>query len=154
MTLFTNGYVILQVPEGFEAINAKEKFVELSLVNTSIPMTVKFSITPTISGLPDIKDSIEESIRNNQNIELNNSDFLVINDDIYYMIITSIKTKESQIRRNEFLFVKDNNLYSFEFVYPYADAELDDFYLNIIRSLKIENAKYSIVDGGYIVNEN
>ena len=116
MTLFTNGYVILQVPEGFEAINAKEKFVELSLVNTSIPMTVKFSITPTISGLPDIKDSIEESIRNNQNIELNNSDFLVINDDIYYMIITSIKTKESRIRRNEFLFVKDNNLYSFEFV--------------------------------------
>ncbi len=154
MTLFTNGYVILQVPEGFEAINAKEKFVELSLVNTSIPMTVKFSITPTISGLPDIKNSIEESIRNNQNIELNNSDFLVINDDIYYMIITSIKTKESQIRRNELLFVKDNNLYSFEFVYPYADAELDDFYLNIIRSLKIENAKYSIVDGGYIVNEN
>ena len=154
MTLFTNGYVILQVPEGFEAINAKEKYVELSLVNTSIPMTVKFSITPTISGLPDIKNSIEESIRNNQNIELNNSDFLVINDDIYYMIITSIKTKESQIRRNELLFVKDNNLYSFEFVYPYADAELDDFYLNIIRSLKIENAKYSIVDGGYIVNEN
>ena len=154
MTLFTNGYVILQVPEGFEAINAKEKFVELSLVNTSIPMTIKFSITPTVAGLPDIKNSMEKSIESNPNIELNNSDFLAINDDIYYMIITSIKTKESQIRRNEFLFVKDNNLYSFEFVYPYADAELDDFYLNIIRSLKIENAKYSIVDGGYKVNEN
>ena len=51
------------------------------------------------------------------------------------------------------MFVKDNNLYSFEFVYPYADAELDDFYLNIIRSLKIKKPKYVVSDEGYKIND-
>ena len=51
------------------------------------------------------------------------------------------------------MFVKDNNLYSFEFVYPYADAELDDFYLNIIRSMEIKKPKYIISDDGYKLND-
>ena len=72
-------------------------------------------------------------------------------------IITSflraIDDGEVSARCNEFLFVKDNNLYSFEFVYPYADAELDDFYLNMIRSLKIGKAKYIVEKESYRLNE-
>ena len=153
MTLFTNGYVTLKTPEEFNPIPNKGNFVELSLVNPNIPMTIKFSITPTLAGLPDIKNAMESQLDANPNVNVFVSDFLAINDDIYYMVVSSIETKESQIRRNEFLYVKDNNLYTFEFVYPYADAELDDFYLNIIRSLKISKAKYILCDGGYKIND-
>ena len=76
-----------------------------------------------------------------------------INEDIYYSAISSIDDGEVSARCNEFLFVKDNNLYSFEFVYPYADAELDDFYLNMIRSLKIGKAKYIVEKESYRLNE-
>lgn len=154
MTLFTNGYVNLQTPKGFDPIPNKGDFVELSLVNPSIPMTIKFSTAPTIAGLPDIKNAMEEQLESNPNINVETADFIAINDDIYYMVISSIKSEGSEIRRNEFMFVKDDNLYSFEFVYPYADAELDDFYLNIIRSLEIKKAKYVLSDGGYKINEN
>ena len=111
MTLFTNGYITLPIPKGFQSINSTEEFVELVLVDPTKPMTIKVSVTPTLAGLVDIKES------------------------------------------NEFLFVKDNNLYSFEFVYPYADAELDDFYLNMIRSLKIGKAKYIVEKESYRLNE-
>ena len=117
-------------------------------------MTIKFSTAPTSAGLPDIKNLMEEQLKSNPNINVETADFIAINDDIYYMVISSIKAEESEIRRNEFMFVKDDNLYSFEFVYPYADAELDDFYLNIIRSLDIKKAKYVLCDGGYKINEN
>jgi hypothetical protein len=116
-------------------------------------MTIKFSITPTLAGLPDIKNAMEAQLKANSNINVQTSDFMAINEDIYYMIVSSIETEKSQIRRNEFLYVEDNNLYTFEFVYPYADAELDDFYLDIIRSLKIKKAKYVLTDDGYIKNE-
>lgn len=82
------------------------------------------------------------------------SDFVVINEDIYYMIVSSFSDGENEIRRNEFLFVKDDNLYIFEFTYPYADRELDDFYLNIIRSLKIVVPKYIVDDGQYRLNDS
>lgn len=154
MTLFTNGYVNLKTPQDFEYIPNKGDFVELSLVNPTIPMTIKFSIAPTMAGLPDIKNEMEKQLEANPNIDVETADFIAINEDNYYMIISSIKTDESEIRRNEFMFVKDDNLYSFEFVYPYADAELDDFYLNIIRSLEIKKAKYVLCDGGYKLNEN
>ena len=52
------------------------------------------------------------------------------------------------------MYVQDNNLYSFEFVYPYADAELDDFYLNFIRSMEIKKAKYILTDDGYTLNDD
>ncbi|MBE6510443.1 MAG: hypothetical protein J6B73_09395 [Methanobrevibacter sp.] len=154
MTLFTNGYVNLQTPKDFDPIPNKGDFVELSLVNPSIPMTIKFSTAPTAVGLPDIKNAMEEQFKSNPDINVETADFIAINDDIYYMVISSIKAEESEIRRNEFMFVKEDNLYSFEFVYPYADAELDDFYLNIIRSLDIKKAKYVLCDGGYKINEN
>ena len=141
MTFFTNGFVTLQTPKDFDPIPNKGEFVELSLVNPNIPMTIKFSTTPTMAGLPEIKNAMEEQLEANPNIDVQTADFIAINDDIYYMIISSISTKESQIRRNEFMYVQDNNLYSFEFVYPYADAELDDFYLNFIRSMDIKKAK-------------
>ena len=117
-------------------------------------MTIKFSISPTVAGLPDIKNEMEKQLEANPNIDVETADFIAINEDIYFMVISSIKTDENEIRRNEFMFVKENNLYSFEFVYPYADAELDDFYLNIIRSLEIKKAKYILCDGGYKLNEN
>ena len=81
------------------------------------------------------------------------SDFIPINDDIYYMIVSSFSDGEKEIRRNEFLYVEDNNLYIFEFTYPYADRELDNFYLDIIRSLEIIVPKYVVEDGSYRINE-
>ena len=153
MTLFTNGFVTLQNPKDFNPIANKGDFVELSLVNPNIPMTIKFSTAPTLAGLPDIKNAMEDQLNSNPNINVETSDFIAINDDIYYMLISSINTDKNEIKRNEFMFVKDNNLYSFEFVYPYADAELDDFYLNIIRSLKIKKPKYIVSGDGYKINE-
>lgn len=153
MTLFTNGYVTLKTPEGFNPIANKGDFVELTLVNPNIPMTIKFSITPTLTGLVDIKDAMENNLSLNSDINIHISDFLAVNEDIYYMLVSSIKNSDSEIRRNEFMYVEDDNLYSFEFTYPYADAELDDFYLNIIRSLEIKKAKYVLCDDGYKINE-
>ena len=152
MTMFTNGFSTLQMPEDFEPINAKGEFTELYLVNTKIPMSIKFSTTPTLVGLPDIRADIEKNLKNNDKINLINSDFLTINDEIYYMVVSSFSDGENQIRRNEFLYVEDNNLYIFEFTYPYADRELDDFYLNIIRSLKISVPKYIVENGQYRIN--
>ena len=151
--MFTNGFSTLMMPEDFEPINAKDQFTELYLVNTKIPMSIKFSTTPTLVGLPAIKDDIERNIENNDKITLITSDFVVINEDIYYMIVSSFSDGENQIRRNEFLYVEDNNLYIFEFTYPYADRELDDFYLNIIRSFKISVPKYIVENGEYRINE-
>ena len=153
MTLFTNGFVTLKTPEGFDAIPNKGDFVELSLVNPNIPMTVKFSTAPTLVGLPDIKNAMEDQLNSNPKINVETADFIAINDDIYYMVISSITTEKSEIKRNEFMFVKDNNLYSFEFVYPYADAELDDFYLNIIRSMEIKKPKYVVSGESYKIND-
>ena len=153
MTMFTNGYSSLQIPEDFEPIATKEEFNDLYLVNTKIPMSIKFSTTPTLGGLPEIMDGIEQNLKSNEKINVVNSDFITINDQIYYMIVSSFSDGENQIRRNEFLYVEDNNLYIFEFTYPYADRELDDFYLNIIRSLKISVPKYVVEDGSYRLNE-
>ena len=150
--MFTNGFSTLQMPKDFEPVNAKDEFTELYLVNTKIPMSIKFSTTPTLVGLPDIRADIEKNIVSNDRITIINSDFIVINDNIYYMIISSFEDGENQIRRNEFLYVEDNNLYIFEFTYPYADRELDDFYLNIIRSLKISVPKYIVENGEYRIN--
>ncbi|MDO5809666.1 hypothetical protein [uncultured Methanobrevibacter sp.] len=152
MTMFTNGFSTLQMPKDFEPVNAKDEFTELYLVNTKIPMSIKFSTTPTLVGLPDIRADIERNVVNNEKITVINSDFIVINDNIYYMIISSFNDGENQMRRNEFLYVEDNNLYIFEFTYPYADRELDDFYLNIIRSLKISVPKYIVENGEYRIN--
>lgn len=152
MTMFTNGFSTLQMPEDFEPINAKDEFTELYLVNTKIPMSIKFSTTPALVGLPDIRADIEKNLKNNDKINLINSDFLTINDEIYYMVVSSFSDGENQIRRNEFLYVEDNNLYIFEFTYPYADRELDDFYLNVIRSLKISVPKYIVENGEYRIN--
>ena len=41
------------------------------------------------------------------------SDFIPINEDIYYAAISSMDNGEVSARCNEFLFVKDDNLYSF-----------------------------------------
>ena len=153
MTMFTNGFSTLTMPEDFEKIPPKDEFTELYLVNTKIPMSIKYSTTPTLVGLPNIKEDFEKNIVNNDRIELVNSDFIVINDNIYYMIVSSFSDGENELRRNEFLYVEDSNLYIFEFTYPYADRELDDFYLNIIRSLKISVPKYIVEDGGYRLNE-
>ena len=152
MTMFSNGFSTLQMPEDFEQIPPKDEFTDLYLVNTKIPMSIKFSTTPTLSGLPDIMEGIEKNLENNDKIEVVNSDFIVINGNIYYMIVSSFNDGESQIRRNEFLYVEDDNLYIFEFTYPYADRELDDFYLNIIRSLKIIVPKYTVENGIYRIN--
>lgn len=152
MTMFTNGYSTLQMPEDFEPVNSKEEFTELYLVNTSIPMSIKFSTTPTLVGLPEIREGIEKNLQNNDKIEVETADFIAINDNIYYMIVSSFSDGENEIKRNEFLYVEDNNLYIFEFTYPYADRQLDDFYLNIIRSLKISVPKYVIENGEYRIN--
>ena len=103
MTMFTNGFSTLQMPEDFEPIDAKDEFTELYLVNTKIPMSIKFSTTPTLVGLPDIKAGIERNVTANEKITVINSDFMVINDNIYYFIISSFSDGENQIRRNEFL---------------------------------------------------
>ena len=150
--MFTNGFSTLKMPEDFEPINAKDEFTELYLVNTKIPMSIKFSTTPTLVGLPDIRADIEKNLKDNDRISLIASDFLLINDDIYYRVVSSFSDGQNQVRRNEFLYVEDNNLYIFEFTYPYADRELDDFYLNIIRSLKISVPKYIVENGEYVIN--
>ena len=152
MTLFTNGFSTLEMPNDFKPINAKDEFCELYLVNTNIPMSIKFSTTPTLAGLVDIRADIENNLKSNDNIELINSDFLTINENIYYMVVSRFNNGESEIRRNEFLYVEDDNLYIFEFTYPYADRILDDFYLNIIRSLKISVPKYIVENGEYRIN--
>ena len=153
MTMFSNGFSTLQMPEDFESIPTKDEFNDMYLVNTKIPMSIKFSTTPTLVGLPAIKDDIEKNIENNDKINLIASDFLPINDTIYYMVVSSFSDGENEIRRNEFLYVEDNNLYIFEYTYPYADRELDDFYLNVIRSLKIIVPKYIVEDGSYRLNK-
>ncbi len=153
MTMFTNGYCILKIPEDFEPVETKGEFNELYIVNTKLPMSIKFSTTPTLVGLPEIREDIEKNVKGNDKIKLILSDFIAINNDIYYMIVSSFSDGENQIRRNEFLYVEDNNLYIFEFTYPYADRELDDFYLNIIRSLKISHPKYIVENGNYRINE-
>ena len=153
MTLFSNGFATLQMPEDFEPIATKDEFNDMYLVNTKIPMSIKFSTTPTLVGLPAIKEDIEKNIENNDKVKLVASDFLPINDDIYYMIVSSFSDGENEIRRNEFLYVEDNNLYIFEYTYPYADRELDDFYLDIIRSLKIVVPKYIVENGSYKLNK-
>ena len=153
MTMFSNGFSTLLMPEDFEAVNTKDEFNDLYLVNTKIPMSIKFSTTPTLVGLPAIKEDIEKNIENNPKIDIVMSDFIPINDDIYYMIVSSFSDGENEMRRNEFLYVKDSNLYIFEFTFPYADRELDDFYLNIIRSFKIIVPKYIVEDGSYKLNK-
>ena len=152
MTMFTNGFSTLIMPEDFEQIPPKDEFTELYLVNTKIPMSIKFLTTPTLSGLTEIMDGIEKNLEGNDRIDLIASDFILINDDLYYMVVSSFSDGENQIRRNEFMYVEDDNLYVFEFTYPYADRELDDFYLNIIRSLKISVPKYIVEDGSYRIN--
>lgn len=142
------------MPEDFEAVATKDEFTDMHLVNTKIPMSIKFSTTPTLVGLPDIKEDIENNLKSNDRITLITSDFLAINDDIYYMVISSFSDGETEIRRNEFLYVEDNNLYIFEYTYPYADRELDDFYLNVIRSLKIIVPKYIVENGNYRLNKD
>ena len=150
--MFTNGFSTLQMPKDFEAVNAKDEFTELYLVDTKIPMTIKFSTTPTLVGLPEIMDDIEKNVKTNERITLIESDFVLINGSIYYKIVSSFSDGEKEIRRNEFLYVEDNNLYIFEFTYPYADRELDDFYLYIIRSFKISVPKYIVENGEYRIN--
>ena len=151
--MFSNGFVTLQMPKDFEAIPTKDEFNDMYLVNTKIPMSIKFSTTPTLVGLPEIREDIENNLKNNDRIDLILSDFIVINDVIYYMIVSSFSDGEKEIRRNEFLYVKDNNLYIFEYTYPYADRQLDDFYLNVIRSLKIIVPKYIVENGEYRLNK-
>ena len=153
MTMFSNCFATLQKPEDFEAIATKDEFNDMYLVNTKIPMSIKFSTTPTLVGLPAIKEDIEKNIQNNDKINLIASDFIPVNDDIYYMIVSSFSDGENEIRRNEFLYVEDNNLYIFEYTYPYADRELDDFYLDVVRSLKIIVPKYIVEDGSYKLNK-
>ncbi|MBQ6629458.1 MAG: hypothetical protein IJH65_11675 [Methanobrevibacter sp.] len=153
MTMFSNGFSTLLMPEDFEQIPPKDEFTDLYLVNTKIPMSIKFSTTPTLSGLPDIMEGIEKNLENNDRITVVTSDFIVIDGKIYYMIVSSFQDGENQIRRNEFLYVEDDNLYIFEYTYPYADRELDDFYLNIIRSLKIIVPKYIVENGSYRINQ-
>jgi len=151
--LFSNGYVTLEMPKDFEPIATKDEFNDMYLVNTKIPMSIKFSTTPTLVGLPEIREDIEKNIGNQDKINLITSDFLAINDDIYYMIVSSFSDGENELRRNEFLYVEDSNLYIFEYTYPYEDRELDDFYLNIIRSLKIIVPKYIVENGSYKLNK-
>ena len=152
MTMFTNGFSTLLMPEDFDQIQPKDEFTELYLVNTKIPMSIKFMTTPTLSGLPEIMDGIEKNLESNDRIDLIASDFIPINDNLYSMVFSSFSDGSNQIRRNEFLYVEDDNLYVFEFTYPYADRELDDFYLNIIRSLKISVPKYIVENGEYKIN--
>ena len=141
------------MPKDFDAVATKDEFNDMHLVNTAIPMSIKFSTTPTLVGLPEIREDIENNLQSNDKINLITSDFIAINDDIYYMVVSSFSNGETEIRRNEFLYVEDNNLYVFEYTYPYADRELDDFYLNFIRSLKIIVPKYIVENGSYRLNK-
>ena len=153
MTLFSNGFVTLQMPEDFDAVATKDEFNDMHLVNTKIPMSIKFSTTPTLVGLPEISQDIEKNLEGNNQINVIIADFIVINEAIYYMVVSSFSDGENEVRRNEFFYVEDNNLYIFEYTYPYADRELDDFYLNIIRSLKIIVPKYIVENGSYKLNK-
>ena len=141
------------MPKDFDAVATKDEFNDMHLVNTAIPMSIKFSTTPTLVGLPEIREDIENNLQSNDKINLITSDFIAINDDIYYMVVSSFSDGKTEIRRNEFLYVEDNNLYVFEYTYPYADRELDDFYLNVIRSLKIIVPKYIVENGSYRLNK-
>lgn len=152
MTMFTNGYSTLMIPEGFQPVNTKEQFNELYLVNTEIPMSIKFSTVPTPVGIVDLIECLEQNIKNNDQLNLIFSDFVPVDDDIYYLIESSFSNDENEIKRYEFYREKDNNLYVFEFTYPYADRELDNFYLNIIRSLKISVPKYIFENGEVKIN--
>lgn len=150
--MFTNGYSTLMIPEGFQPVNTKEQFNELYLVNTEIPMSIKFSTVPTPVGIVDLIEGFEQNIKNNDQLNLIFSDFVPVDDDIYYLIESSFSNDENEIKRYEFYREKDNNLYVFEFTYPYADRELDNFYLNIIRSLKISVPKYIFENGEVKIN--
>ena len=90
MTLFSDAYVTLKIFDDFKVIPNKGDFVELSLVNPKIPMTVKFSIIPTSSGLTDFRNEMESNINNNTNITIISSDFIAVNEDVYYMLISVI----------------------------------------------------------------
>ena len=70
MTMFSNGFSTLLMPEDFEQIPPKDEFTDLYLVNTKIPMSIKFSTTPTLSGLPDIMEGIEKNLENNDNVDV------------------------------------------------------------------------------------
>ena len=59
MTMFSNGFSTLQMPEDFEAVATKDEFNDMSLVITKISMSIKFSTTPTLVGLPEIRQDIE-----------------------------------------------------------------------------------------------
>lgn len=63
MTLFSNGFVTLEMFGDFDAVPTKDEFNDLYLVNTKIPMSIKFSTTPTLVGLPAIKDDIEKILK-------------------------------------------------------------------------------------------
>lgn len=76
MTMFSNGFSTLQMPEDFEPVATKDEFNDMYLVNTKIPMSIKFSTTPTLVGLPDIKADIEKNIKSNTQINLIASDFI------------------------------------------------------------------------------
>lgn len=141
------------MPEDFDAVATKDEFNDMHLVNTKIPMSIKFSTTPTLVGLPEISQDIEKNLEGNDKINVIIADFIVINEAIYYMVVSSFSDGEKEVRRNEFFYVEDNNLYIFEYTYPYADRELDDFYLNIIRSLKIIVPKYIVENGSYKLNK-
>ena len=97
MTMFSNGFVTLQMPEDFEAIATKDEFNDMYLVNTKIPMSIKFSTTPTLAGLPEIREDIEKNLENNDKINVLTSDFIAINDDIYYMVaITACQAMDAK----------------------------------------------------------
>ena len=101
MVMFTNGFSTLQMPENFKAINTKDEFTELYLVNTNISMSIKFSTIPTLMGLVDITQSIEENLKNNEKVHLLQADFITINDNIYYRVVSYFKENDRQVRRNE-----------------------------------------------------
>ena len=65
-----DGLLLRMKPEDFDAVQAKDEFTELYLVNTKIPMSIKFSTTPTLVGLPAIREDIEKNVANNEKSEL------------------------------------------------------------------------------------
>lgn len=149
---FNNGYISFQYPDEFKAVRGNADFLEFELVDPKTAMVIRISISPILVGLNDIRVGAEENLPK-QGREIFNSDFIAINEDIYYMLVSSLPFKDRMGKSNEFMYIKDNNCYSFEFVYPYEDAELDDFYLNIIRSFKILKNKYIVEDNEYRINE-
>ena len=68
MTMFSNGFSRLTMPEDFEPVATKDEFNDMYLVNTKIPMSIKFLATPTLVGLPAIKEDMQKNIDNNGNI--------------------------------------------------------------------------------------